>query len=124
ISSSDTGRDLQQHCSGLIYVSYMNEGNQFVDRNQENMATFRHLSERSENEINASDFYEALDAMGQSYGPQFRNLDHIFVEHLESCATLRIPEMASASISSFERPHVIHPAVLDSMFHVAFGVLI
>jgi len=121
ISSSSGGADLREHCSGLFCVAYSDSETALETRARAD--EYKRVRELVQQQVNTEKFYDILDAVGLSYGSTFRNIDHIRVSDWQSCCTTTIPDIGSVQTNS-GRPHVIHPAVLDSMFHVALGAIV
>lgn len=67
-------------------------------------------------------FYEALDVIGMTYGPQFRNLAEISKGDTTAHAVIEIPDTKSRMPYNFEFEHVIHPATLDTMLQTVMAV--
>jgi zearalenone synthase (highly reducing iterative type I polyketide synthase) len=61
--------------------------------------------------------------MGLEYGPTFTNLTTIRNAENESVYAVKIPDIETRIISGRDRPHTIHPATLDAIFHAAFAAV-
>lgn len=60
-----------------------------------------------------------------SYGPTFTNLTMAAAIESEQArrGVIVVPDTKSVMPCSYEYPHVIHPATLDSIFHLIFVTL-
>lgn len=67
-------------------------------------------------------FYESLDVVGMTYGPQFRNLTDICVDNTAAYTVIEIPDTKARMPFQFEFDHVIHPATLDTMFQTVLAL--
>ncbi|KAI0835530.1 ketoacyl-synt-domain-containing protein [Hypoxylon sp. FL0890] len=66
--------------------------------------------------------YETLDVIGMNYGPLFRNISSLHKRDNTCVSIIRVPDTKSVMPASFEYPHIIHPATLDSIFQTAFAI--
>lgn len=78
---------------------------------------------RESTSIEVDNFYNRLEAAGMQYGKSFRNLTTAGVNLAESSAhgTITIPDTQKLMPNHFQYAHVIHPATLDSIFHLLFA---
>jgi acyl transferase domain-containing protein/NADPH-dependent curcumin reductase CurA/NADP-dependent 3-hydroxy acid dehydrogenase YdfG len=120
-----------KHCAGTIAVVYekepseVEEGN--VDASWQRQVALRNtlLSEPDLSSINVDEFYNDLDTIGMQYGPAFRNVVSLTAVPSKdaSYGTVAVPDTKSTMPSHHESPHVIHPATLDSIFHLVIASL-
>ncbi|KAK1977532.1 KR domain-containing protein [Colletotrichum cereale] len=70
--------------------------------------------------VDIKKLYENLEALGMAYGPTFRNLTSLVTcPEQEACyGTIAVPDTKSIMPFGYEYPHVIHPAMLDAIFHL------
>lgn len=104
---------LVRHCSGLVMVEYDSSiagqvEEQLTPGNGE-MST-----------VNDDIFYKSLTDVGFHYGPSFQNAKDIRAVGDRGYGTIVIPDLG---LDPTPRPHVIHPATLDAIFHLIFGAL-
>lgn len=128
ISSSPDGKSLIRNCSGLVILEYESaEGSQIKhERECELQASRSKYSEAKElckNCINPKDFYTDLALMGFEYGSSFANLSDIHNRDGQSVCTVQIPNIQARTLDGSHRPHIIHPGVLDAIFHLAFAAV-
>nr|URN71259.1 alternapyrone polyketide synthase [Menisporopsis theobromae] len=66
--------------------------------------------------------YDSVEAIGMHYGPVFRNVDSLFAgpDDNLSVGSLLVPDTQKSMPQSYEYPHVVHPATLDSVLHLLF----
>lgn len=69
---------------------------------------------RCSEEIDASSFYDSLIALGLDFGERFRGIVRIHRRDGEALAEMRLPK----SLANEAKPYRIHPALLDSCFHL------
>ncbi|PSR80251.1 hypothetical protein BD289DRAFT_441070 [Coniella lustricola] len=74
--------------------------------------------------VDVVELYEKLNAVGMEYGPYFQNLASLEVWEGGACfGRVKIPDTKSGMPHGFEYDHVIHPATLDAIFHLALCAL-
>ncbi|KAM6480831.1 hypothetical protein HDV62DRAFT_398719 [Trichoderma sp. SZMC 28011] len=81
--------------------------------------------------VDVKEFYAKLASIGLEYGPTFQALENIDTVSSENgalsdgaaCGTLKVPDTKSIMPMEYEFPHLLHPATLDSAFHLAFAAL-
>ncbi|KAK6072395.1 polyketide synthase [Seiridium cupressi] len=112
------------NCSGLIRIKYKTPINTTFD--DEDLILAKHhaeqynrLQDNYSRAQNPRQFYKHLDSIGLQYGIIFQNLTEIQKGNYWSACKLSIPDTASMMPGNFEYPHVIHPATLDSIIHIA-----
>lgn len=72
--------------------------------------------------VDTADFYVNLDLMGMNYGPQFQNVAALAKGAGALVSTVQVPNTAEIMPRGFQYPHIIHPAVLDAIFHSVFAI--
>ncbi|KIW56108.1 hypothetical protein PV05_04791 [Exophiala xenobiotica] len=121
---SRTNSDIwQEHCAGLIRLKPKQQANALF--NDEDAAEMKRMKERHA-EIKSRctkseyprQFYEALSTMGYQYGSVFRGLSEIKYGYMESSCVCTVPDTKATMPFNFELPHIVHPAFLDSIFHM------
>lgn len=128
VSSRSESDVWQQHCSGLARLKLKSEVNSdFQNEEAAEAAAMKSTYETLKNECTKSEaprqFYESLATVGYQYGPTFRNLTKVTYGDLKSVCTVRIPDTKSGMPNNHEFPHIIHPAFLDSLFHMMLPTL-
>lgn len=121
ISSSPDGKAFERNCLGLVLVEYADshdllEGESMRLRIDE-------IASKCRAPLAPKAFYENLDSLGLSYGPAFANLSTIRVQPGQSAAVVDVPDVGLEDVqrTGGQRPHVIHPALLDAVFHTIFA---
>ena len=131
VYSMTGGSPWAKHCTGtiaLVYekgVSEVEDGN--IDASWENqVGLYKSLiAETDSTEVNVDEFYSHLDGIGMQYGPTFRNVKTLkAVPSKEaSYGLVAVPDTKSTMPKHHESPHIIHPATLDSIFHLVIASL-
>ncbi|KAL1892848.1 Type I Iterative PKS [Sporothrix stenoceras] len=75
----------------------------------------RYVQKLCHTPLNPRQFYETLDVIGMTYGPQFRNLVEIQRGDASAHAVIQIPDTKAQMPFKFEFDYIIHPATLDTM---------
>lgn len=125
------GSSWARHCAGNITIVYENgpseveEGN--VDASWRRHMALREtlLSEPGPSAVDVDEFYSHLETIGMQYGPSFRNVVSLTAVPSKdaSYGTVAVPDTKSTMPSHHESLHVIHPATLDSIFHLVIASL-
>ncbi|KAK4178924.1 putative polyketide synthase [Triangularia setosa] len=125
---STTGDSWTRHCHGAISLEYAASGTSEVedpataiDPWAEHTTRYKQLSsDAAAEEIDVDQFYDQLESIGMEYGPLFRNVTSLFAVPAQQAAhgEVLIPDTVSVMPMNFEYPHVMHPATMDSIFHL------
>lgn len=127
ISSSTSEQELRQSCHGLILTEYILAGDTNMMTEQSLEDEFcREAYAQSEKSCQRSEdpksFYKELTSLGFNYGPSLQNITQLILGTGKSRCTIDIPNFATLeSYEETQRPHVIHPATLDAVFHLVFA---
>ncbi|KAI3391679.1 hypothetical protein diail_6958, partial [Diaporthe ilicicola] len=131
VYSMTNGSPWAKHCAGTVALEYEKEASQVeesgVDASWQSQLGLHKalLSEAESVAVNVEEFYQNLDTIGMSYGPTFRNVRSLTAvpsEHA-SYGSVAVPDTKSTMPKQYESPHVIHPATMDSIFHLAVASL-
>jgi acyl transferase domain-containing protein/NADPH:quinone reductase-like Zn-dependent oxidoreductase/NADP-dependent 3-hydroxy acid dehydrogenase YdfG len=131
VYSTTSGSSWTKHCSGTVALEYAKALVSEIEENSANdtewahhTTVFKQLRQNGE-PMDVEKFYENLEQIGMEYGPLFRNVVELAaVPHLGGAtADVVLPDTASSMPASFEFPHVMHPATMDSIFHMLLGAL-
>ncbi|EAW12416.1 type I polyketide synthase [Aspergillus clavatus NRRL 1] len=114
IYSCDNSGKWSEHCKGLIA---RNQGNEAYQRNasSDDNVYLRQLKPQ--------ELYRTLQAKGIYHGKAFQNLVSIQYNPGRSLCTLRVADTASSMPYGVEKPHVLHPTTLDSIFQAVYSSL-
>jgi acyl transferase domain-containing protein/NADPH:quinone reductase-like Zn-dependent oxidoreductase/2-polyprenyl-3-methyl-5-hydroxy-6-metoxy-1,4-benzoquinol methylase len=128
VSSRSEDDVWQQHCSGLARLKLKSQVNgDFQDEEAAEAAAMKSTYETLKTDCTKSEaprqFYESLATVGYQYGPTFRNLTKVTYGNLKSVCMVKIPDTKSDMPNNHEFPHIIHPAFLDSLFHMMLPTL-
>nr|A0A348HAX6.1 RecName: Full=Highly reducing polyketide synthase phiA; Short=HR-PKS phiA; AltName: Full=Phomoidride biosynthesis cluster protein A [fungal sp. ATCC 74256]BBG28498.1 putative polyketide synthase [fungal sp. ATCC 74256] len=130
ISSVTSDSRWTEHCRGLISVQTPQKSSNLVDgpaQEEADKKLYAELIKKYENncrkEIDVSQFYDELTALGLEYGPTFANLRHLRSAPGECIGKIEIPDTAAVMPMQFQYPFVIHPATFDSFLHTIFVAL-
>ncbi|KAM5441355.1 Type I Iterative PKS [Microsporum ferrugineum] len=120
-----------KHCSGTVALIYEKASEVEDDRLDDALWQGQldmHkslLSEADSVAINVDEFYKNLDTIGMRYGPTFRNAVSLTAvpSMKASYGSVAVPDTKSTMPKHHESPHVIHPATMDSIFHIMLASL-
>jgi acyl transferase domain-containing protein/NADPH:quinone reductase-like Zn-dependent oxidoreductase len=115
-----------QICSGQVATLY--EHNDFGEGERawkHDLTLNADIRQRACRDIAPKSFYRLFDQkMNLQYGPLHRNVTACVAGTEEGYGEVTIPDTKSVMPANFEYPHLIHPATLDSCFHLqALGYL-
>jgi hypothetical protein len=132
-SASDKG-EWVEHCRGHISVRQSTQLNIVDGQRQKEMARSDYARQRFEAEskctrtIQGCDLYVQCAKVGLEYGPIFTNLTKARVGNargskawLGAIGTVIHPDIEKVMPAIYHSPCIIHPATLDSFFHVAIA---
>ena len=85
-------------------------------------AAYRYGQASCHTKCDPRQFYEMLDVVGMTYGPQFRNLVGIEKSDASALTVVEIPDTRARMPFQFEFDHIIHPATLDTMIQSVFAL--
>lgn len=126
IFSQVEGDDWQENCSGLVSLHYL-DGQQTAYKCDwgSHDSLYSTIRKRATRKLAPRTFYKFFDKkMNLQYGPLHQNVSECVAGVREGHGTITIPDTKAAMPSQFEYPHLIHPATLDSIFHMqALGYL-
>jgi len=111
------------HATGQFAIKYKSEPDELwllewalrVEEYDMQRLRYYEAKDRCKTQLVPRQFYERIDVIGMSYGPQFRNIVRLRKGSDACCSNVQIPDTKSRMPCQFEFDHVIHPATLDAM---------
>jgi acyl transferase domain-containing protein/NADPH:quinone reductase-like Zn-dependent oxidoreductase/NADP-dependent 3-hydroxy acid dehydrogenase YdfG/aryl carrier-like protein len=132
VSSSPDGHRFERNCLGLIDLTYDND-QESAETAAEKAALHRRASEAQDlctTIIDTTDFYTHLASFGLTYGPNFKKISSVCRRKQpgggQSSGRVDVPNIGLDDTSyslGDGRPHVVHPALLDAVIHMAFAAM-
>jgi acyl transferase domain-containing protein/NADP-dependent 3-hydroxy acid dehydrogenase YdfG len=131
VYSMTKGPPWAKHCAGTIALVYEKEVSEVEEGNadalwQRQLGLHKALlSEADSAVVNVDEFYKNLDTIGMQYGPAFRNVVSLTAVPSKdaSYGSVAVPDTRSTMPKHHESPNVIHPATMDSIFHLVIASL-
>ncbi len=131
VYSMTKGSPWAKHCAGSVALVYQQDTSEVEESNIDaswlSVTDVRRalLSEVDSEAINVEEFYRNLDTIGMQYGPAFRNVKALTAVPSKSSSygTVAVPDTKSTMPKNHEPAHIIHPATLDSIFHLVIASL-
>lgn len=131
VYSMTKGSPWAKHCAGTVALVYEKKQSEVeedsVDALWQRQLRLQKalLSEADSAALNVDEFYESLDAIGMQYGPAFRNVVSLTAVPSKNASygSVAVPDTRSTMPKHHESPHVIHPATMDSIFHLVIASL-
>nr|ALQ32965.1 putative polyketide synthase [Fusarium scirpi] len=125
------GSSWVKNCTGTITLVYENGPSEVQDDNTDvlwqRQVAIRNtmLSNPDYSHVDVENFYKDLETIGMQYGPSFRNVISLTAVPAKdaSYGIVAVPDTKSTMPSHHESSHVIHPATLDSIFHLVIASL-
>lgn len=127
VSTCASGQELRKNCHGLLQIEYQSaedSGTSVEGHFEDQASKERYIAADTlcQTREDPKDFYRELSSLGLMYGPTFQNVTQIRRRHGQSCCTVKVSDgIPQTTSDTTERPHVIHPATLDAMFHAVFA---
>lgn len=113
-------------CNGTIITEYSDEHHPEVEKDEAALAMREKRRQyeagvaRCHKSVDTRQLYENLGSMGFKFGPAFQTLHDVhYTDSGDALATIRLREWADKVKDNRIQPHVIHPAPLDGVFHLA-----
>lgn len=103
-----------ENCRGFVVVEFESHSS------LENIAEFKHDLGRAPKFLN---FYERLRNLGYQFSEPFLNIQSIKALPHKALASVRVPNTAEYMNQGYERPQILHPATLDSVFQAPLAAL-
>jgi acyl transferase domain-containing protein/NADPH:quinone reductase-like Zn-dependent oxidoreductase/NAD(P)-dependent dehydrogenase (short-subunit alcohol dehydrogenase family) len=132
VFSTTSGTVWMKHCFGTVSLVYATGHSDIEDVSSADVEwsqrklTYEELSgDATADPVDVDEFYDHLGNIGMEYGPLFRNvvelasLPYLHAAH----AKIVLPDTLSSMPANFEYPHVMHPATMDSIFHLLLAAL-
>ncbi|KAL9578153.1 MAG: hypothetical protein Q9212_005901 [Teloschistes hypoglaucus] len=129
VYSMSKGSPWVKHCAGTVALVYEKEATE-VEENSVDALWQRQsglhkalLSDADSTVVGVDEYYKNLDAIGMQYGPAFRNVVSLVAVPSKdaSYGSVAVPDTRSKMPKHHEPPHVIHPATMDSIFHLVLA---
>ncbi|OJD32083.1 polyketide synthase [Diplodia corticola] len=133
VFSTTTGTSWTKHCSGTVALELAPAAASAVEDASSadpawaaQSATYKQLHGATSEDVDVDDFYAHLDRIGMEYGDTFRNvvtLSAIPAQHAAHARVVLPDTKQTMPADGFEFPHVMHPATMDSIFHMLLAAL-
>ena len=131
VYSMTKGSPWTKHCTGTVALVYDKKVSEVEERSvnaswQEQSDLHKALVGGSDSvAISVDKFYKDLATIGMQYGSAFRNAESLTAvpSMKASYGTVAVADTRSTMPKKHESPHVIHPATLDSIFHLMLASL-
>ncbi|KAH7131815.1 hypothetical protein B0J11DRAFT_599822 [Dendryphion nanum] len=132
VFSTTSGTTWMKHCFGTVSLVYTTAPS---DIETTSSADVEWLQRRLEYEklsgdvtadsVDVDGFYDHLENIGMEYGSLFRNVVELAaLPDLQAAhAKIVLPDTLSVMPANFEFSHVMHPATMDSIFHLLLAAL-
>jgi NADPH:quinone reductase-like Zn-dependent oxidoreductase/NAD(P)-dependent dehydrogenase (short-subunit alcohol dehydrogenase family)/malonyl CoA-acyl carrier protein transacylase len=126
IFSQADDQEWEENCSGSVSIQY-DDGQTHAELSswERDTSLFSMVRKRATRKIAPRTFYKFFDKkMNLQYGPLHQNVTECVAGFSEGYGKITVPNTKEVMPSQFEYPHLIHPATLDSIFHMqALGYL-
>ncbi|KAF2180972.1 putative polyketide synthase [Zopfia rhizophila CBS 207.26] len=124
---STSGGLWQEHCQGQVKIpsktcASMRSNNRDEENyfsSQESLKKLDKIKKQCHERIGRVALYDTLRSLGNEYGPIFSTIEEALVSKDQAFATIRIPDVAISMPANGMQSNTIHPAVFDSVLHIA-----
>lgn len=124
--------DWSEHATGTISIDYdvptgpVDDGKEAREEAQSRRKELADAESRCQGSFNLTKAYENMATVGLKFGPLFRNGSE--TSGTGNCGgailgKVTVPDIGKAMPKEYISPHLIHPAVMDSMMHFALGAI-
>lgn len=123
LSVSSTGV-WTEHCRGSIMTEFESNIDEVEGSREfeiQELSTTQHLESvksSCQTRVEGTDLYKLMEDNGNSYGPTFAAVQHLYHGDKEAISTITVPDIAAQMPSHFMSMDSIHPATLDAAFHI------
>ncbi|KAJ3499201.1 hypothetical protein NLG97_g515 [Lecanicillium saksenae] len=120
-----------KHCAGTVTAVYEAAESQ-VEENRADVQWQSQIdfgtalfSREDATSVKVDEFYKNLEEIGMQYGATFRNVKSLTAVPSQNASygTVAVPDTKSTMPKNYESSHVIHPATMDSIFHLVLASL-
>ena len=113
----------RRNCGGRV-LTHLHVNEDSTSRSDEYYRLrYDDISAACEHDTNPDAFYVELTGVGMAFGATIRNLTRIRSSHGKASCNVQVPDTAATMPENWEYPHVIHPALLESLTHVMIPAL-
>ncbi|KAJ8106568.1 hypothetical protein ONZ43_g7025 [Nemania bipapillata] len=131
VYSMTKGSQWVKHCTGTVALVYEQAVSDVEEGSgdalwQRQLSTHKALLSTTDGTaVDVNEFYENLDTIGMQYGPTFRNVVSLTAvpEQMASYGSVVLPDTKSTMPKNHELAYIIHPATMDSIFHLVLASL-
>ena len=121
VSTCKEKQQLRHNCQGLLSIDYQPAENQLMKFEQDSEDEAHAMIHKTIKGVCRShdppeEFYDDLAQIGFAYGASLRNISQLRLAEGRSYCAIRIPVLEDPP-----GPCIIHPAILDSIFHSLFA---
>ena len=119
-----------EHCRGLVSVESTKDASEVEGHREleQKIASYQGDIEAARTQCHAvtdpKQMYETLRSFGLDYQNAFASVGGVVAGPYQSLGMVNIPNTSETMLKSFEYPHILHPATLDSCLQVAFPSLL
>jgi acyl transferase domain-containing protein/NADPH:quinone reductase-like Zn-dependent oxidoreductase/ubiquinone/menaquinone biosynthesis C-methylase UbiE len=114
------------HCQGLVMLEEKSETQDEVEATREQDLKVAQEKQfmsqtrgRKHTKLDCVAWYAALKARGNDYGATFATFERLGFDKSTTLGVAKIPNVQKYMPGNFQQPHVIHPAILDTILHSA-----
>ncbi|PSN59370.1 lovastatin nonaketide synthase [Corynespora cassiicola Philippines] len=131
VFSTTSGTTWMKHCFGTVSLVYTMRYSDIEELQadlewQQRSLVYQQLSrDTTADQVDVDNFYDHLERIGMEYGPLFRNVVELAAlpDRRAAHAKIVLPDTLSSMPANFEYPHIMHPATMDSIFHLLLAAL-
>ncbi|OIW29210.1 hypothetical protein CONLIGDRAFT_715584 [Coniochaeta ligniaria NRRL 30616] len=132
-TSTSDGGTWTEHCRGFVLVGVISGENDRAETINLDSGYPMTLAQEAQGtcsrSVDVGKLYDALDAIGLSYGPTFQSIKSLLAPEHGSRAdqmamgTLEVSDTARGMPKGFEFPRLVHPSTMDAMLQMGIVAL-
>lgn len=112
-----------EHCRGLLSIQYVDKSTGFVGISSKYNSVLEETKAACRNTISPEELYAGLDAVGLSYGDEFRGVKVLAAGNGRASGTVEVTNTARDMPEAFQFRHLIHPSTLDAFLQMSIATL-
>ena len=112
-----------RNCIGKVFIHTRAHNIVNLESDDNYMVCYKTVTAACKHNISTEAFYLELTEFGMAFGATLHNLVRISSSNGAASCSIQVPDTAATMPENWEYPHVIHPALLESLAHIMIPAL-
>ena len=113
----------QRNCIGKVFIHTRAQYYATLESENNYMVCYKTITAACKHNSSPEAFYLELAEFGMAFGATLHNLVRISSSNGAASCSIQVPDTAATMPENWEYPHVIHPALLESLTHIMIPAL-